>query len=321
MSAEVRLLPIGRSSQGCAASNGKEEKDMTRLNTLGRSLLLSLEVVVFLAVSGTAGEKKPAPTTSEPPKSISKEAAPAPQLTLEPKALDLLKAASRRLAAARTMSFSAVATHETPSRLGPPLLNMVKGEVVLQRPDKLRVLTPGDGRAFEFYYNGKTMMAYAPVENLVAFADAPPTIDAMLAEAYRLAAVSFPFADLISADPYKGIEPGLKVAFYIGQSHVVGGITTEMVAVGNDSAFAQLWIGADDHLPRMIRIMYLDDRLALRFQVEYSNWELDRTVTADAFASAKARSAPRIPFSRPDLLLPLDDPRSKAKQEKPAKTK
>ena len=49
----------------------------------------------------------------------------------------------------------------------------------MQRPEKL-VITPGDGPASEFYYNGKSMMAFAPAENLVAVAATPPTIDATL---------------------------------------------------------------------------------------------------------------------------------------------
>lgn len=296
-----------------SATGGVREK------FLWRSLLIVLALVVFLSASGNAQQQ--APTAPQSANSMQKAAQPAVVgPALEVKALELLQAASSRLAAARTLSFTAVATHETPSRPGPPLLNTVKGEVILQRPDKLRVITPGDGRAFEFYYNGKTMMAYAPVENLVAVADAPPTIDAMLNEAHRLAAISFPFADLISSDPYKGIGPGLKIAFFVGQSHVVGGTTTDIVAIENDKAFGQIWISTDDHLPRMIRVIYLDDPLALRFQVEYSNWELDRTFPADAFESLKASSAPRIPFSRPDLG-PLPGPEQKAMKGEPAKTK
>ena len=74
------------------------------------------------------------------------------------------------------------------------------------------------------------MMAFAPAENLVAVADAPPTIDAMLKAAFDSAAIYFPFTDLIVADPYQDIADGLDVAFYIGQSNVVGGTTTDMVA-------------------------------------------------------------------------------------------
>lgn len=71
----------------------------------------------------------------------------------------------------------------------------------------------------------------------------------------------------------------------------------------------------------MIRLVYPDDPLALRFQVEYSNWELARSFPANSFESPKASSAPRIPFYRPDLLLPTSGPKPAAKKGKPVKTK
>ena len=57
-----------------------------------------------------------------------------PAIELEPKVINLLKAASGRLAAARTMSFTAVVTYDSPSRLGHPLEYTTKSEVTLQRP-------------------------------------------------------------------------------------------------------------------------------------------------------------------------------------------
>jgi hypothetical protein len=59
-------------------------------------------------------------------------------MVIEPKAIEILKAASSRLAAARTVSFTAVVSYESPSRLGTPLVYTTKSEVTLQRPDKLR---------------------------------------------------------------------------------------------------------------------------------------------------------------------------------------
>ena len=55
---------------------------------------------------------------------------------------------------------------------------------MLQRPDKLMVITPGDGPGSEFYYDGKTMTAFAPAENLIAVAEAPPPLDEALKAAY-----------------------------------------------------------------------------------------------------------------------------------------
>ena len=57
---------------------------------------------------------------------------------LEPKAIEILKAASSRLAAARTLTFSTVEFFEGASRHGHPLSFTTKSEVALQRPDKLR---------------------------------------------------------------------------------------------------------------------------------------------------------------------------------------
>jgi hypothetical protein len=131
------------------------------------------------------------------------------KLVLEPKAIELLKAASNRPAAAHTMSFTTVVTEESPSRLGIPLAYTTKSEVVMQRPDKLRVITLGDGPASEFYYDGKIMMAYAPAEDLVAIADAPPTIDETMEVAYHVAAIYFPFDDVIVSDPYKDLAGNL----------------------------------------------------------------------------------------------------------------
>jgi len=229
------------------------------------------------------------------------EASPAPEATpsLEPKAIEILKAASSRLAAARTMKFTALHFYESSSRHGHPLAFTTKSEVTLQRPDKLRVIMPGDGPASEFYYDGKKMMAYAPAENLVAIADSPPTIDATLEEAYHSAAIYFPFADWIVTDPYKEMSDGMNLAYYIGQSKVVGGTTTDMVAYIDHGVFIQAWIGTEDKLPRLLHAVYLDDPERLRHTLLLSDWQLDPAVPADTFTSAKAASANPMPFAHP----------------------
>jgi hypothetical protein len=292
---------------------------MTKVNSLGCSLLLALALVVFLAGGAYAAETKQAPKASKPAKSRSKDEPPIVQMTIEPKAIDILKAASSRLAAARTMSFTAVVFYESPSRLGTPLVYTTRSEVTLQRPDRLRVITPGDGPASEFYYDGKTMTAFAPAENLVAVAEAPPTIDEALKAAYDNAAIYFPFAPMMTADPFKSVTDGLILAFYIGQSHVVGGTTTDMVAYANSNVSAQIWIGAEDKLPRMIRAVYRTDLARLRHQLEWSNWQLDLDVPADAFVPKNAGSANPIAFSHPNSN-PLPAPKPPAKSQ-PSKNK
>jgi len=263
-------------------------------------LLIALTLGVFLVASGNAAETKKGSKASKPAKSTGKEAPPPVKMELEPKAIEILKAACDKLAAARTMSFTAVVTYESPSRLGTPLAYTTKSEVSLKRPDKLRVVTVADGPPSEFYYDGKAMVAFAPAENLIAIAQAPPTIDATLKAAYDTAAIYFPFTDLIVADPYKDIADGLVLAFYIGQSKVVGGTTTDMVAYANNDVFVQVWIGTEDKLPRMVRAVYRTDAARLRHQLELSNWKLESAVTEDVFAPKNAGNAKPIPFAHPN---------------------
>jgi hypothetical protein len=288
-----------------------------RRMVLAGTSLMSLAILSFGA-DVVRGQSTPPAAKKTTPKAKAAAPAVAAKPVLEPKAIEILKASCARLAAAHSMSFTAEVTYESPSRMGFPLAYTTKSEVVMQRPDKLRVINLGDGPLSEFYYDGKVMMAYAPVEDLVAIADAPPTLDETLEVAYHVAAVYFPFDDVIVSDPYRDIAEDLRMAFYIGQSTVVGGTTTDMIAYDTGGVLIQMWIGAEDKLPRRLRAIYGDDSNHLRHRLELSNWRIDPNVTADFFTSDKANKAKHINFARPDAPLP---PRAGTKPKTTTKPK
>jgi hypothetical protein len=278
---------------------------MKIFRSVKRTLGLSAACALGLAAGVQAGQ---APSQHHPPagakaakpaKPVAKAAESEMKLVVEPRAMELLKATSQKLAGAKTMSFTATVGYEYPSKLGPPILYSVRYDVTMQRPDKLRVLVPGDGPATQFFYDGKKMTAYAPGPNLAAIVDAPPTIEEALKAAYRDAALYFPFSDMLVDDPYAALSGGVIHAFYIGTSDEVGGIKTEMVAWANDDVFMQAWIGSVDKLPRRVRAVFRADPLGLRHDMELSNWQLNPSVAADTFVSAKAQSAGRMAFAAP----------------------
>ena len=238
-------------------------------------------------------------------------------LLIEPRAIDLIKATSGRLAAAKSMSFTAIVDVEYPSKLGPPLAYPVCYDVAMARPDRLRILQSGAGPANEFYYDGKVIVAYAPEANLAAVADAPPTIEGALKFALEKAAIFYPFTDLLLPDPYAVMTDKVLHAFYIGPSGAVGGVPTEAVAWATNDVFFQMWVGTEDKLPRRIRAMFANDPLKLRHDMQLSNWQIDVTHAEGSFASPKAQAAPRMPFAKP-VAVPQPAGKAAPKPARPA---
>ena len=226
---------------------------------------------------------------------------------LEPRAVEILKAAGAALAAAKTMQFTAISTYERAATNGQPLYFSLVHNVTVEKPDKLKVITPGDGAPDEFYYDGKTMMAYVPGAELAAVAEAPPTIDQLIDHAWDKAAIYFPFQDIIASDPFAELSKTLKSAFYVGRSIAVGGAPTDMVAIAGDDVAAEVWIGVDDHLPRLVRVVYANEPARAHYSTAFSDWKLNEPVPADAFTSEKAAKATRIEFAPPgDAQAPED---------------
>lgn len=225
----------------------------------------------------------------------------APPAKIDPKVTTILKAACDTLSAAQSMSFTAVDTYERAARNGQPLYYTVLNQVTLQRPNKLRVIKLGDGIPDEFYYDGKTMAAYVPSADLIAVEDAPPTIDEMLDAAWNTAAIYFPFADVIVSKPCAVFDQKLKSAFYVGQSVVVGRVITDVLALAGDDVQAELWIGTNDHLPRMIRIVYPNEPAHAHYQTDYSDWVLNGKVETDAFSKTKSPSTKTVAFEPPGV--------------------
>jgi hypothetical protein len=251
-----------------------------------------------LLLAQAHAQKAPSAPASTPP------ATQAERPNIESKAMAILHAACNTLSAAQTMSFTAVDTYERAARNGQPLYYTTESKVTLQRPDKLRVIKIGDGVPDQFYYNGKTMTAYIPSANLVAVSNAPPTIDDMLDAAWDIAGIYFPFSDVMVSRPCAVLDKNITSAFYVGQSVVVGGTTTNMVAIAGDGLQAELWIGANDHLPRMIRVTYPNEPAHAHYQTDYSDWQLGAPADATAFKSDRASTAAHIGFQPPPLSPP-----------------
>lgn len=257
-------------------------------------LTLAIAVICFTGEAHVLAKGKQAPAAQKAP---STQKAPA----IEPEALALVKAMSDKLAEAKSIAFVATGAFDVPARNGHPLFYTTRSEVLLVRPDKLRVIVPGDGPPSEFYFDGNKIAVFQPDSDFIASAEAPGTLDQALDTIYEKAGIYFPFVDFIVADPYKTLTERLKSAFVIGKSKIVGGTTTDILALSDGRVHMQLWIGEEDKLPRLAWITAAGQSKQPRHMVEFSDWRLEGEIPEDTqFAPKTTDSTKEIPFARPD---------------------
>jgi hypothetical protein len=213
------------------------------------------------------------------PAARGQDSAPTVAPAIEPRAMALLEAMNRRLADARTLSFTALAVYDIQTAEKTPIFLTTMSDIAFKRPNQLRVATIGDGPAFVFVADGTNMARIdQPARTL-----APQGIEALLRSAHEHG-LDLPFADVLLDKPFGDLAKGVTSAFVVGQSRLVGGVTTNIVSVSDGASHMQLWIGADDNLPRQVWVS--EPRDATRNMVSYSNWAVNKPLRDRLFSAA-----------------------------------
>ena len=225
-----------------------------------------------------------------PPKS------PATNPYIDQTALDQLKRMSETLAAAKALTFRTSSTVEVPAKTGQYITLFANSEFAMERPNKLRARVTGEVPNYDFTYDGSTIAAFAPNNNVYSVSKAPDTIDAMLPFLENASGIRFASADLLFSDPYAVLTKGLSSAVVVG-SDTVQGQPCEHLAFRAPGINWEIWIESGPRaLPRRLVITYTNVTNFPRTLVEYSHWNLHPWLTDSDFAFKKPAGAKEIAF-------------------------
>ncbi|MBI4971307.1 MAG: DUF2092 domain-containing protein [Candidatus Omnitrophica bacterium] len=220
---------------------------------------------------------------------------------LDQRALDELKLMSDTISKAATISFETKSMVPVKAPSGIWINLYGDSKVVMQGPDKLFVRTAGDLAPNDFYFDGKNITSYSASKNLFAVRPAPATVEAVIDEAYRDEGKSFPFADILVSEPYSVLTDGLTSAFYVGRS-TIGGVLTSHLAFSHQGQEWQIWIGVEDHLPRLVCATYLEDVREPSYTAEFKDWKLNEPVDAQTFVYQNTTNAAMTEFRSPAVF-------------------
>jgi hypothetical protein len=219
-----------------------------------------------------------------------------PNPRLEQKALDELKRMSAALGAARALTVRTSSTVEVPAKTGQFITLFATSEIALERPNKLRARVTGEVPNFDFTYDGSTVAAFAPNNNVYSVSKAPGTIDAMLPFIEKETGIRFASAGLLFSDPYAELTKGLTNAVVVG-SDTVQGELCEHLAFRAPGLNWEIWIeSGSSALPRRLVITYTNVANFPRSLVEFSHWNLHPWLQESSFDFKKPAGAKEIAF-------------------------
>jgi hypothetical protein len=151
-----------------------------------------------------------------------------------------------------------------------------------------------------FYFDGKTVTMYAPNEKLYATEAISGNLDQALLQVFQKHGTYFSFADVVASVPQQALAKDVTSAQLVGQS-TVDGVSTNHLAFTDPAMEWEIWIGAEDRLPRRLEVTYTSQAHQPTCWVTFSDWKLNPASRADTFEFTPPQGAARIEFHKIEI--------------------
>lgn len=231
---------------------------------------------------------------------LAQPAAPA----LDPAAMAVVGRMAATIAAAPALRVAGEIAWDVVQADGQTLEFGATREVSMRRPDRLRVdLALREGGERRLFYDGKRVVLHDPVHGVYAAAERSGSVAEVAAFVGRRLGVPVPLAELFSPDVANELRARIDAASLVG-AVTLDGVPCDHVALRNESAGMQLWVGKQDALPRRVSITYEREEGRPQFRARFADWDLSPRVSDSTFAFEPPKGAEKIAFAVPQAAAP-----------------
>jgi hypothetical protein len=221
-------------------------------------------------------------------------AQPAP--SIEPGAMAALNRMGTYLRSLKAFQIQAAITSENVLDDGQKVQLDSVADLLVDKPDKLRMETTSDQQNRLLFYDGKNFTLFARRLNFYATAPAPPTIIELIDKLQDKFDIELPLVDLFYWGTPRAAVDEIKSAVDLGPSSV-GGVTCEQFAFRQEGIDWQIWIQNGDYpLPRKLVISTLTDEARPQHTSVYT-WNLAPSFDDTAFVFNVPKDAYKITFA------------------------
>lgn len=192
-----------------------------------------------------------------------------------------VQSASAKLSSAEKIQLTAKRTMSPKLAEARGQFENAKLTVSALRPSHFKAsASPGEGEAREFYFDGKKVTLFDSNLGVHAGADLEGSIDDMVFAIEEKFGFSPPVVDLFHSQLGKAV---LENGGYNGE--VLGKEDGALhLKLSNEVIAWEVWIGEEDHLPRKLHIVFLDEEGKPSLTVDDMKWNLSADLSADDFA-------------------------------------
>jgi len=255
--------------------------------------LCLLVALCFAAIGCRGAEPKAAAPPEPPPPLIEPELGPGSRL-IDPRADQLMKAMSERLARAGAFTIEAEEIQDEVPEQSPREQLTNTRRVTVRRPDRLAGDASGDSVNRSIAYDGRTLSVYDKEQNVWAGGAVPETIDGAMDWAFDQTGTVIPLADFLYADPYARMMGNVQRGVYLGL-HEAAGVLCHHLSFEQANIDWQIWIDAGrDPLPRKLVIAYKTEDEVPQYSVTLRKWTFPAAVPDSLFTFAPPANAKRI---------------------------
>jgi hypothetical protein len=172
------------------------------------------------------------------------------------------------------------------------------GNMLLNRPDRLRVSRTGGYSDIQLLFDGETATIVDRAYNLYGRMKSPGTVDMLIDRLRADHAIEMPGADLILTKSYDELMAGVVDANHIGTG-VVDGVQCEHLAFRNSDTDWQIWVRSGDRpLPCKYVITSKTMASGPEYSIRFHNWKFHGAPNRKAFLFKPAAGARSVEFNR-----------------------
>ena len=194
------------------------------------------------------------------------------------------------------------ATFDTDIEVITPELQKIQfassSQLMLGRPDKLRVHRTGGYADVELSFDGKKLSVYGKNLNAYAQAEFPGTVDQLVSKLRSDFGVDAPGADLLLTRSFDELTSDVIDARHIGLG-VIDGIECQHLAFRGSETDWQIWIEAGPNpIPRKYVITSKTMTGGPQYTLRIKDWKTNVQLAADAFTLKPAADAKMVDISK-----------------------